>query len=113
MYTGASRYAELEPTGIEFPNITVSMAEAYAQDFIKWHQAFIVTGDKESKQEKTGHIEFLDPTGGKSLCTIDLRGVGIHSLAIDKSEANAESLKRVKVELYVDSMELKFEAGFE
>jgi hypothetical protein len=113
MYTGANRYPELEPTGIEFPNLTLYVTEAYAQDFVEWHKKFVVQGAKDPEQEKTGHINFLDPSGNRILFSINLNRVGISSLTVEKSEANAEALKRVKVELYVDSLELEFKEGFE
>lgn len=113
LYFGAMRHPELEPTGIEFPNITLTLAAAFADDFIKWHDEFVVKGAKDPEQEKQGYIEFLDPQGKDALFTINLNNVGIHNLQIDKSEANAEDIKRIKVELYVDSMDLEFGAGFE
>ena len=113
LYFGTQRHPELEPTGIEFPNITITMAAAFADDFVKWHNDFVVKGAKDPEQEKQGYIEFLDPQGTTTLFTINLNNVGIHNLQIDKSEANAEDIKRIKVELYVDSMDLEFGSGFE
>jgi hypothetical protein len=106
LYFGTQRAPELEPTGIEFPNISLTLPEAYAGDFVKWHKAFVVDGDKDTKQIKTGSLQFLDHEGGSPIFTIDLEGVGIHSLSVDKSEANSEQLKMVKVELFVDFMTL-------
>lgn len=113
LHIGGSRYPEIEPTRIEFPNITISMAAAYAKDFIKWHDKFVLHGDKDTSNEKPGYIEFLDPTGANPIFTIDLNNVGIYKLTVDKSDANADQIKRVSVELYVDNMELKFGSGFE
>jgi hypothetical protein len=113
LYFGSERHPELEPTGIEFPNITITLAAAFANDFIKWHNDFVVKGAKDPEQEKQGFIEFLDPQGNEAIFTINLNNVGIHNLQIDKSEANAEDIKRIKVELYVDSMDLEFGSGFE
>jgi hypothetical protein len=106
LYVGSNRYPELEPTGVEFPKLSISIAAAYAEDFIKWHQAFVVKGDKDPKHQKPGAIEFLDPATAKTIFTIELKNVGISQLAIEKSEANAESIKRCKIELFVESMEL-------
>jgi len=114
MYLGNNRYPEIEPTGIEFPNITLTLSAAHAHDFIEWHRAMVVHGDKELKQERQGIIEFLDPEGGNlPLFTIQLHNVGIASLGIEKSQANDDSIKRCKVELYVDSLDLLFGLGLE
>lgn len=114
LYFGTSRAPELEPTGIEFPNISLTMAAAYANDFIKWHQQFVVDGAKDTEQIKSGFLEFLDPQGSGTIFTINMDGIGIHNLSIEKSEANAEALKQVKVELFVDFMELELsDSGLE
>jgi hypothetical protein len=112
MYLGADRYAELEPTGIEFPTLTLSMAEGYAQGFIDWHQEMVIKGVKDPEKTKTGHLHFLAPFDkNKHLFSIELTGVGINSLVIEKSDANAEGIKRVKVELYLDAMKLELAGG--
>jgi hypothetical protein len=106
LYVGSNRYPELEPTGVEFPKLTVSIAAAHAGDFIKWHQDAVVNGDKDPKHQKPGAIEFLDPTTAKTIFKIELKNIGISQLSIEKSEANSESIKRCKIELFVESMEL-------
>ena len=106
LYTGSNRYPELEPTGVEFPKLTVSIAAAHAGDFIKWHQDAVVNGDKDPKHQKPGAIEFLDPTTAKMIFKIELKNIGISQLSSEKSEANAESIKRCKIELFVEGMEL-------
>lgn len=113
LYVGSNRYPELEPTGVEFPKLTVTMGAAYASDFIKWHHDFVIKGDKDPAHQKTGAIEFLDPSTAQPIFTIDLRNVGMSALTIEKSEANAEAIKRCKVELFVENMELKLgSSGF-
>ncbi|WP_428266461.1 phage tail protein [Haliangium sp.] len=106
LYVGSNRFPELEPTGVEFPSLKLSMAAAYADEFIKWHHDFVVKGDKDPKHQKTGAIEFLDPATDKTIFSITLDHVGINHLSIDKSEANSEAIKRCTVELFVETMEL-------
>ncbi|MEM9491280.1 MAG: hypothetical protein AAGC55_19180, partial [Myxococcota bacterium] len=90
----------------------ISIPAAFADDFIKWHEEFVVQGARDNEQEKQGSIEYLDPAGStKPLFTVELRNIGINSLAIDKSEANAEQIKRCSIELYVEAMELKAQQG--
>jgi hypothetical protein len=106
LYVGKSRYPELEPTGVEFPNLTLSLAAAYADGFIKWYNEHLIEGRRDPDQQKEGAIEFLDPTTSEVIFRVKLHEIGIHHLTIEKSEANAESIKRCKVELFVQSMEL-------
>jgi hypothetical protein len=105
-FSGKHRYAQLEPSGIEFPNITFYMATAYADDFIKWHNDFIITGDRDIDQYKTGSIEYMAPNHDDSLLCLDLYGMAINSLALEKAEAHSDKVSRVKIELSVERMEI-------
>ncbi|HWN70685.1 MAG TPA: phage tail protein [Haliangium sp.] len=111
LYTGKNRYPELEPTGVEFPKLNLSLAAAHADGFIEWYNKLVVEGDQDPRQQKTGSIDFLDPTTNEEIFSVQLNKIGINHLTIEKSEANAESIKRCKIELFVESMELDLSAG--
>jgi T4-like virus tail tube protein gp19 len=111
LYTGKSRYPELEPTGVEFPKLNLSIAAAYADGFIDWYNKLVVEGDQDPRQQKTGSIDFLDPSTNEEIFSVQLNKIGINHLTIEKSEANAESIKRCKIELFVESMELNLGAS--
>lgn len=106
LYVGKSRYPELEPTGMEFPRLNITIAAAYADEFIKWYDDLVVKGGQDPELQKTGAIEFLDPTTGKDIFNIELKKIGISHLAIEKSEAKAESIKRCRIELFIESMKI-------
>ncbi|HET6613475.1 MAG TPA: phage tail protein [Kofleriaceae bacterium] len=110
LHVGSSRLPELEPTGIEIPNLTLTTSLSHAQQFLAWHDAYVVRGDKDTSQERQGIIEILGPDD-EPLFGVVLRNIGILSAAIEKSEANADQVKRCKVELYVESMDLEYGPG--
>jgi hypothetical protein len=112
LYSGSARFPELEPTGIDFSNLIVYVAVEHAADFMAWYDAFIMRGDKDTRQERDGFLEFLAPDTSTVLFTINLNRLGIHRLSIEKSDANAEQIKRCKIELYLESMELEYEDQF-
>ena len=56
--------------------------------------------------QRPGYIEFLGPDNDTVIFTINLNELGIHRMSLEKSEANAEQIKRYKIELYMESMEL-------
>ena len=112
LYTGVQRMPELEPTGIDFSNLTVYMAVEHAGDFLAWHKEFVVQGGKSTTSERPGFIEFLGPDNSTVIFTINLNQVGIHRLSIEKSEAHAEQIKRAKIELYLESMELVYDPKY-
>ena len=104
---GAQRVYQLEPTSLEYPNLTITMPLSNAGAFFSWHEEFVVQGKNSAKKEKTGAITLLDPTRSKDLLTVNLAGVGIASITVDKGDAAGAAIKMVKIELYVERMELK------
>jgi hypothetical protein len=112
LYTGVDRFPELEPTGIDFSNIIVYLAVAHARDFENWYDEFIVQGGKDTKMERQGSLEFLHPDNKTTLFTVYLNRLGIHRMSVEKSEANTEQMKRYKIELYLEDMELEYERRF-
>jgi hypothetical protein len=111
LYSGSDRLPELEPTGLEFGNLSLTMAVEHAGDFIRWHHEYVVRGGADTRHERPGVIEFLDPSRADVLFSVTLDNVGIFSLTIDKSDAGGTEIKRCKVELYVESMDLDYGRG--
>jgi hypothetical protein len=111
LYVGSARFPELEPTGLEFSNLTVYTSLAHADDFLAWYQEVLADGDKDTRQERQGAIEFLGPNRKDTLFTVGLHNVGIFGFTIEKSEAGADRPKRCKIDLYVESMSLEYGAG--
>jgi hypothetical protein len=108
---GAERVYQLEPASLEFPNLSATFSIADADKWFQWHEDFVVKGNNNTEQEKTGHITYLTPSL-EEICRIDLYGVGIHNLTVEKSQAQSgDQIKRVKVELYVERMEFKWDGG--
>jgi hypothetical protein len=106
LYTGAERFPQIEPTKIEFPAITGTIALGYADSILKWYDDAVVKGGADPQQQKTGSLEFLSPDRASVLFRINLYEVGIHHAQIPQSTANADQIKRVKFELYVGRMDL-------
>lgn len=112
LYTGMSRFPELEPTGVEFSNLTLYLSEEYGDDFVRWYHEFVVSGGQDISHEREGYIEFLGPDNRTPIFQINLNRLGIHQVAVEKNEANTDSVKRLKVELYLESMELEYSPEF-
>jgi hypothetical protein len=105
-YIGAERFPQIEPTKIDFPNITGTISEKHATGLHEWYTRSIVTGQNDHKAQTSGSLEFLSPDRGKTLFRINLYEVGLSSLSINKSDANADQIKRAKFELYVGRMDI-------
>jgi hypothetical protein len=105
-FTGDDRYAQIEPTKIEFPHITGTISLDYADDLLKWKRDYIDKGMRDTRAQKTGSLEFLGPDKKKTLFAINLYEMGIMKAGLSQSQANSDQIKRVKFELYVGRMDL-------
>jgi hypothetical protein len=96
-----------EPARVEFPNITIYSALAYAEPWFKWYDEF-VKHTKSSDQLTEGAITFLSANRKNELLTINLKGVGPVSVSVEKRDASSDGVLRAKMELFVESMDLEY-----
>lgn len=109
---GDQRDYQKEPGKLEFPNLKITLAEVYADDFAQWHEEFVIKGDNGQEKEKSGALEFLDATRQKVLLSIDLKSLGIFKFEPDARSTDAEhkrSLPNVNVEMYCNEVQFKFD----
>lgn len=103
---GAARDFQREPGQVEFPNLRVTLAESSAQTWNDWFEDFVVKGNNGDDREKNGAIVFLDAARKQELGRIELKNVGI--FALRRPSSMGDQIARVIAELYVESMELKW-----
>ncbi|HYU14818.1 MAG TPA: phage tail protein [Candidatus Acidoferrum sp.] len=112
LYVGGARFPQLEPTHIEFGDLVVYVATEHASGFEAWHERTIMQGAKVTREEREGFLEILAPDHKTVLFTINFNRLGIKELSVEKSDANAEQIKRYKVQLYLESMDLDFDGRY-
>ena len=105
-YVGEHRFPQIEPTKLEFPHIVGTLGLDYADDLFKWRDAYHRQGAVDPANQHSGELEFLGPDKKTIILSITLRDVGIHKVSLQQSQANQDSIKRVKYELFVGHMEL-------
>ncbi len=110
MACGPDWMYQLEPTSLEFPNLTFYMAESRAGDFFQWHNDFVINGNNRHDFEKTGAIILLNSARNKELLRINLNAIGIVSIASEKADVQQDAIRRVKVEAYVEEMAFEYTA---
>jgi phage tail-like protein len=93
-----------EPGRIEFPNLTITLAEVGAQSWMDWHEDFVIKGNNADAMEKKGALVFLAPNFKAELARINFAGLGIFRLAPEKAEARSDAVRRFKAELYCEQM---------
>jgi hypothetical protein len=107
--TGPDWMYQIEPTSLEYPNLSVYVALSNAEPWFTWHKEFVVEGKNGPDKEKTGAITLIDSTLSQTLLTINLKSVGIVNISPDKADASGQDqVKRVKIELYVEEMDFVF-----
>jgi hypothetical protein len=106
VHVGAERYPQIEPTKVEFPTLSGTIALGYADKLLKWHKDYIVSGKRDQRAQFSGSLDFLSPDRKSTIFRINLYEVGLLSASIQQSTANADQIKRVKFELFVNSMKL-------
>ncbi len=104
---GGARDYLREPARVEFPNLTIKLAEASADSWLDWFEDFVIKGNNDESKEKNGSISLLSPNLTEELMRIDLFNLGIFEIGSDKAEANTDTVATVTAQLYCERMELR------
>jgi hypothetical protein len=104
---GSARDSQKEPGKLEFPNLKITMAETAAQSFIDWYETFVIKGNNNDSKEKNGSLTLLSPDRKTEFAKIEFFNMGIFRIQPDKAQANADQIKRLTIELYVEKMTFK------
>jgi len=98
----------MDKVNLETSNLVITLSEAYADPFFKWHESFVVNGKNELDHEKTGRLQYLSPDLKSVLITVDFTGLGIFKLTPEKVEAGSENIRRVKAEMYCEDIKFRY-----
>ena len=104
---GEERDYEKEPGKLEFPNLSIMLAESAAQTWFDYFQSFVIQGNSGEANEKSGTLSFLDSTLKETLAHIRFFNLGIFKLSDEKADASSNQIKRIRAELYCERMEIK------
>jgi hypothetical protein len=104
---GEMRDYEKVAANIEFPHLVVTCNDSHADNWLKWHEDFVIHGKNDQGAEKTGALHYLSEDLSKTLFTINFHGLGIFKATHDKREAHNENVSRHKFEMYCHWFEFK------
>jgi hypothetical protein len=102
---GEGRWAQLEPSKVEFPDLKITMPVAASGSMYAWFEE-VVNGKGDLEVEKDGSIELLTPNRQEVCLRIDLYGVGVKGYNEPKSDAGGSAISRCTFDLYVSKMEI-------
>jgi tail tube protein gp19 len=91
---------------LEVGDLRITCPEAYAKPLYDWHDDFVIKGNNGQDKELGGSLEYLTTDLQEVLFTIKLQNLGIFKVSPEKVEAGSENLRRVKAEMYCETMEL-------
>lgn len=105
---GERRDDQIEPTSLEFPNLTITLAAADALDWSQWFEDFVIKGNNADDNELSGSLTWLAADLKTELAVVTLSHVGIFGLAPEMVEAGSEQIRRIVVDLYCEQMAVEF-----
>lgn len=94
-----------EAGAVDFPDLRITLADANANTWFDWHEAFVVKG--ETAAEKSGSLIFLSPDLKGELGRVRFFNLGIHRLAAaSAAERGTSTIRHLVAGLYCERMEL-------
>jgi T4-like virus tail tube protein gp19 len=105
---GVVREVTKAPGNLETPDLVFYVSESHADSIAKWHEDFVVKGSNGPDKEKNGKIDVLNASG-QAIYTIELQHMGITHFTPEPLASSEDSMRMVRVEMYVEQM--KFTPG--
>lgn len=102
---GVSGIRTKHPTTVEIPNLRITFSAADVKPWQDWFDDFVVKGNAGPGNEKSGAIEFLDPSLKLTLGTVNLTRCGIFALDFAPAGGSQPGARYV-AELYVQGMQV-------
>jgi phage tail-like protein len=91
---------------LELPQLVVTFSEHKASEWMKWYDAAVVKGNRKD-QYTTGVLTYYDSSPKREeLMRIEIGGVSMASLEVDKLEGHKEGIANVKVTLNIEAFKL-------
>jgi len=101
---GEQRIHTLHPMGLTVGDVKLAISSADEKPWAEWATKWFLEGQSLAEHHKHGAIVFLAPDMKTELGRIDLTGVGLKTYGAEAFKANAETIKRFNVTLYVEEM---------
>ncbi|HEX6837170.1 MAG TPA: phage tail protein [Polyangia bacterium] len=107
---GNEMYSRKEVGRLELPQIVVTFPESQMEDWMKWWDESVAKGNRKD-QYTTGVITYYASDMSTELMRIELAGVSLLSVELDKYEAHKESIATAKATLNIEGLALKTGEG--
>jgi phage tail-like protein len=98
---------QYEPGAIEVPNLAFYFQDTIDQAWIDYFQDFVVNGNNDSTHERSGTLHLQDKKANE-LFTLSFSNLGIFKLTPEKVEAGSDDIRRIKAEMYCESISFQY-----
>lgn len=105
---GDELYYQRQATAIDYPNLVITLPEADAEPWYKWHKSFVIDGNSGPGQEKTGTLTYLASDQKTVLFGIHFSNLGIIKFTPDKLDSGSDKLRMVKIEMYFETLKFDY-----
>lgn len=103
---GNEMHSRKEVGRLELPQIVVTFPESQMEDWMKWWDESVAKGNRKD-QYTTGVITYYASDMKSELMHIELAGVSLLSVELDKYEAQKEAIATAKATLNIEGLTLK------
>jgi phage tail-like protein len=107
---GSEKYARKAVGRLELPQIAVTFPESQVDDWMQWYDKAVREGNRK-EQYTTGAIVYYASDSRTELMRIELDGISLLSVELDKYEAQKEGIATAKATLNIERLTLKPGAG--
>jgi hypothetical protein len=107
---GEQRVKVPTPAGVEISNLTAWVAAATSEPLYQWFENFVLKGNNADNMERTGTLEYFDPTLKEVLFRLTFDHLGIFKLTRDMSGVAGGGLLLDKAEMYIENIRIDYAA---
>ncbi len=107
---GEQRVKVAVPAGVEISNLTAWVAASFSEPFYKWFEDFVLKGNNADGMERTGILEYRDPSLKEVLFRLTFDHLGIFKLTREASSSAAGAVAHDKAEMYMENMRFDYSA---
>jgi len=96
--------AALEPTSVEYPNLTITMPPSPA--WFAFFEDFVIKGNNAEDKELPGRLEILSTDLQTVLAALNFSRLGMVSFDLDRPQPSA--VRRLRAEMYCEQMSFEY-----
>lgn len=89
-------------------NLTAWVAATNSEPLYQWFENFVLKGNNADNMEKTGTLEYFDPTLKEVLFKLTFDHLGIFKLTRDMSGVASGGLAYDKAEMYMENFRFDY-----